>query len=104
MTTTAHGFSYTGIVEGYVTAQNGQYLNRTLGLSMISKDQWGNEKRFTQNISIQEQDAVTIEQQAKALKGKICSITVVPRAKTGGKNGSWLSVFAPVGSQLQELK
>jgi len=100
-----------GTVKGYSeqpweNKQSGKSgMNRRLGIATNTyEDEWGEKHQDIQNIDVQQDSVAHIAAQAEKLKGKKVMIAVVWRAKTGGRNGAWLSCFLPKDADLIALK
>lgn len=75
-------------------------VNYQIGISRTYQDKWGESKTETMQVNCAEDGFSKFQKQGDMLKGQDVYLRVVPMAKTGGKNGSWLSYFAPKESDI----
>lgn len=93
-----------GVCVGVVSeswARNGKSgVNWRLGLSRTYADKWGQETTEVIQVDIAADGVEKLQRQANMLKGKACMIRVFPIAKVGGRNGAFITLFAPAESDL----
>jgi hypothetical protein len=98
------GFFVLGKCVGFAAeqwARNGKSgTNYRLGISREYEGHFGQVETDTMQIDVAQDIAQKIEKQVAMLKGQPVAIRVIPSAKVGGKNGAWLSLFAPKDSDL----
>lgn len=93
-----------GICIGVVSEswqRNGRSgVNWRLGISRTYSDKWGQEMTEVTQVDVAGDAVEKIQKQAQMLKGKPVLIRVVPLAKVGGRNGAFITLFAPSDSDL----
>jgi hypothetical protein len=98
------GFYLFGICKGFRvdqrTADGKTYVNYRLGIARTYQGHYDETNEEVIEVDILQDDQANIGKVAEAYKGKPVVIEVVPRARKGGKQGAWLSLFAPKGSAL----
>ena len=87
------GFLIQGICAGFSSTQSGDYTNHRVGITVTSKDAYGNDIQNTIDVDVNRNDATLIGNQANQLRGKEVQLAVKPQA-FNGKNGAWLKVIA----------
>lgn len=75
-------------------------VNYTLGVARVYEDKWGQEQEEIVNVSVNKEDADRINELANKFKGKPVEVQVFQMARTGGKNGAWLSTILPKGGLI----
>lgn len=78
-------------------------FNRVLIIARPYSDQYGNEQTDVTRIDINQEDVQSIQSQVAALREKPVVCPIVYSARTGGKNGAWLSARLPREAKLQLL-
>lgn len=97
------GFYLAGTLEGFSMTpwtNNAEKFNYRVGISRSYEDKWGNRTKDVVEVDVSLEAVQVIQKQCDMLKGKEVMVRVVPAAKTGGRNGAWLSVYIPKGESI----
>jgi hypothetical protein len=93
-----------GICRGVVSEaweRNGRSgINWRLGIAREYQDKWGQSTSDVIQVDVAANAVQKIQQQAAMLKDKPVMIRVVPMGKAGGRNGAFVTLFAPQDSDL----
>lgn len=100
-----NGTYLVGICQGYAETpwrNDPTKHNRQIGIARTYAGQFG-EESVIERVEVSMQDSVRFAGEAEKHKGKQVMLRVLVRAKVGGKNGAFLSLFAPSYSAILPL-
>lgn len=103
-----NGYYIQGILKGYIEkpwSTNPERFNRQIGIATATyDDQWGQKQENIVNVDVAADNSEAVRKIVNALVGKTVVLQVVPRARKGGRDGAWLSVFMPSTAVIREVK
>lgn len=98
------GFYVFGVCIGVVSEpwnRNGRSgVNNRLGVEKVYQDKYGREVRDLIEIDLPATEVERFRNAAQQMKGKPVFLRVQPMPKAGGRNGAFMTYFAPSDSQL----
>jgi len=99
------GTYVTGIIKGFKSTpwkNDPTKFNHKLGLVVGSyQDEWGTDHEQLQAVDIQAADVERVRKLAADHQGTLAIVPAVFRARPGGRDGAWLSVFMPQQAEIQ---